>query len=105
MKYLFFDCEFANCFDSKEKICEFGYVMVNENFNVLYKGNIIINPIIKDNEWDWYALKKILTRKRKEYKNRLFFPAYHKKIVALIQNADFILGHTIDGDVHALNCE
>ena len=88
MKYLFFDCEFANCFDSKEKICEFGYVMVNENFNVLYKGNIIINPIIKDNEWDWYALKKILTRKRKEYKNRLFFPAYHKKIVALIQNAD-----------------
>lgn len=105
MKYLFFDCEFANCFDSKEKICEFGYVMVDENFNVLYKDNIIINPNIKDNEWDWYALKKILTRKREEYKNRLFFPAYHKKIVALIQNADFILGHTIDGDVHALNCE
>ncbi len=105
MKYLFFDCEFANCFDSKEKICEFGYVMVDENFNVLYKDNIIINPNIKDNEWDWYALKKILTRKRDEYKNRLFFPAYHKKIMALIQNADFILGHTIEGDVHALNCE
>lgn len=40
MKYLFFDCEFANCFDSKEKICEFGYVMADENFNVLYKDNI-----------------------------------------------------------------
>lgn len=40
MKYLFFDCEFANCFDSREKICEFGYVMVDENFNDLYKDNI-----------------------------------------------------------------
>lgn len=43
MKYLFFDCEFANCFDSKEKICEFGYVMVDENFNVLYKDNLFFN--------------------------------------------------------------
>lgn len=40
MKYLFFDCEFANCFASREKICEFGYVMVDENFNDLYKDNI-----------------------------------------------------------------
>lgn len=105
MKYLFFDCEFANCHDGKEKICEFGYVMVNESFNVLYKDNIIINPNIKDNEWDWYALKKILTRKREDYKSKLLFPAYHKKIVSIIQSADFILGHSINGDVHALNCE
>lgn len=105
MKYLFFDCEFANCFNGKEKICEFGYVMVNEKFDILYKGNLIINPNIKPNEWDWYALKKILTRKREEYESMLFFPAYHLKIVALVRNADYILGHTIDGDVHALNCE
>ena len=105
MRYLFFDCEFANCFEGKEKICEFGYVMVDENFNILYKGNIIINPNIKRNEWDWYALKNILTRKREEYENKLFFPAYYKKIEALIQNSDYIVGHTIDGDVHALNCE
>ena len=105
MTYLFFDCEFANCFQGKEKICEFGYVMVDENFKVLYKGNIIINPNIKSNEWDWYALKKILTRKKEVYENMLFFPAYIKRIEALIKNADCILGHTIEADVHALNCE
>lgn len=105
MKYLFFDCEFASCKGGSEKICEFGYVMVDENFNVLYKGNIIINPNIKNADWDWYALKKILTRKKEQYENMLLFPAYHKKIVALIQNADYILGHTIEADVHALNCE
>ena len=105
MKYLFFDCEFASCKDGQEKICEFGYVMVDENFKVLYKGNIIINPNIKAEDWDWYALKKILTRKKEQYENMLLFLAYHKKIVALIQNADYILGHTIVADVHALNCE
>ena len=41
MNYLFFDCEFASCKGGQEKICEFGYVMVDENFKVLYKGNII----------------------------------------------------------------
>ena len=105
MNYLFFDCEFASCKGGSEKICEFGYVMVDENFNVLYKGNIIINPNIKNADWDWYALKKILTRRKEQYENMLLFPAYHKKIAALIQNANYILGHTIDGDVHALNCE
>lgn len=105
MNYLFFDCEFASCKGGQEKICEFGYVMVDENFKVLYKGNIIINPNIKNADWDWYALKKILTRRKEQYENMLLFPAYYKKIAALIQNANFILGHTIEADVHALNCE
>lgn len=105
MNYLFFDCEFASCKGGQEKICEFGYVMVDEDFKVLYKGNIIINPNIKAADWDWYALKKILTRRKEQYENMLLFPAYHKKILALIKNANYILGHTIEGDVHALNCE
>ena len=105
MKYLFFDCEFASCKGGSEKICEFGYTMVDESFKILYKGNIIINPNIKASDWDYFALKKILTRKKEVYENMLFFPAYHKKIEALILNADVILGHTIEADVHALNCE
>lgn len=105
MKYLFFDCEFASCKGGQEKICEFGYVMVDESFKEIYKGNIIINPNIKASEWDYYALKKILTRKKEIYESMLFFPAYYKKIETLIENADYILGHTIEADVHALNCE
>ena len=27
MRYLFFDIECANCYDSEAKICEFGYVL------------------------------------------------------------------------------
>lgn len=105
MNYLFFDCEFATTEGGNEKMCEFGFVVVNENFSILNRGNIIINPNIKSSEWDRYALKHILTRTKEEYENRLFFLAYHKRIILLIQNANFIFGHTINGDVHALNCE
>lgn len=105
MNYLFFDCEFATTKGGKEKICEFGFVVVDENFSILNRGNIIINPNIKSFEWDYYALRHILTRTKEEYENRLFFPAYHKRIISLIQKANFIFGHTINCDVHALNCE
>lgn len=104
-KLLFFDCEFATSRGGVEKICEFGYVMVDETFKVIYKGNLIINPNIKREEWDYRVVKKILTRKIDVYENRLFFPAYYPIIQKLINEADYILGHTISADVHALNCE
>ena len=44
MKYLFFDTECANCFDGEGKICEFGFVLTDENYQIIEKDNIIINP-------------------------------------------------------------
>ena len=104
-KYLFFDCEFATSKGGEEKICEFGYVMVDENFTIMYKCNLIVNPNIKDNEWDYRVLRKILKRPKYVYENQLNFPAYYKKIEFLIKNADVILGHSLASDAHALNCE
>ena len=105
MKYLFFDCEFATSKGGIEKICEFGFVVVDENFNVIMKDNIIINPNIQRNEWDYRVVRKILTRKIYQYEDRLTFPAYYKKIAALINSSDYVLGHSLSGDAHALNCE
>ena len=105
MKYLFFDCEFATSRGGIEKICEFGYVVVDETFKILYKGNLVINPNIKNDEWDYRVLRKILTRKKEVYESKYTFPTFYSRIEALIKNSDYILGHTIDSDVHALNCE
>lgn len=44
MKFLFFDIECSNCFDGVGKICEFGYVITDENFNVLFKDTIPMSP-------------------------------------------------------------
>ena len=105
MKYLFFDCEFANSFNHIEKICEFGYVLTDEKFNILTKDNILINPNIKRDEWDFYVVKYILTRRVDEYTNKKTFANFYGKIKYLIENSDFVFGHTIDGDVHALLCD
>ena len=105
MNYLFFDCEFASSLKRKEKICEFGYTLVDEKFNFLKSENFIINPNIPNDEWDWYALKKILTRKKEEYLNKENFLFYHKRIIDLFENADLIFGYSVCADVHAINCE
>lgn len=44
MKYVFFDCECANCLQGEGKICSLGYVLTDENFQILKKKDIIINP-------------------------------------------------------------
>ena len=105
MKYLFFDCEFATSKNNIEKICEFGYTVVDDSFRVLEKGNLLINPNIEKREWDWYVLKKVLTRKREEYEKQKVFTKYFSKITSLIKGADFVFGHSIVADVHSINCE
>ncbi len=44
MDYLFFDIECANCFGGRGKICSFGYVITDENYNIKQKSDILINP-------------------------------------------------------------
>ncbi len=105
MKYLFFDLEYADCRQNIKKICEFGYTITDEKFNVLDKRNFVINPKIESNEWDWYALKKILTRKKAVYENSLDFNHFYPHIVRLIQGSDYIFGHTTESDVEGLNQE
>lgn len=44
MKYLFFDIECSNCFNGKGKICEFGYVLTDENFKIIKQDDIPMSP-------------------------------------------------------------
>lgn len=44
MKYLFFDIECSNCFNGVGKMCEFGYVITDENFNILSAQDIPMCP-------------------------------------------------------------
>lgn len=54
-KYLFFDIE---SIDRKSRfICTFGYVLIDENFNIIESDDILINPNVI--EYDWYVLKNM----------------------------------------------
>lgn len=44
MKFLFFDTECSNCFDGIGKVCEFGYILTDDNFRVKIKYEIPMSP-------------------------------------------------------------
>lgn len=104
MSILFFDLENAT---SKNgiKICEFGYVLTDDVFNVTERGNLIIDPHIPRSAWDWYVVRKLISRKQSEYEKGERFDFYYPRIKELVSSADFIVGHTLDGDVRALKDE
>lgn len=49
--YLFFDIECANCFGGVGKMCSFGYVVVNRDWEILDEDDVVMNP---ETEFDWY---------------------------------------------------
>ena len=102
MNYLFFDIECANCFNSMGKICEFGYVLVDKDFNIIEDNNIIINP---NSSFDWYVLKKMLAYKEKDYLKSPKYPYFYEKIKSLFNDNTLIFGHTVDADAKYLNDE
>lgn len=44
MKYLFFDIECSNCFNGVGKMCEFGYVLTDEDFNTIKCDDMPMSP-------------------------------------------------------------
>ena len=105
MKYLVFDLEYAASRKGTYRICEFGYVLTNDKFEILKQGNFIIDPYINRSDWDWYAVNNILTRKVKDYENEPRFIDYYDDIKELFDSADYVFGHSLDGDAKALNDE
>lgn len=104
MRLLFFDLEFA-AHDNGEKICEFGYVITDENFNLIKRENILINPNIDINNWDLYVIEKILTKPRSIYYEHPMFDYYYEDIKKLILEQDYVFGFSTVNDVMALNDE
>lgn len=104
-KYLVFDLEYAASRKGTYRICEFGYVLTDDKFEILKQGNFIIDPYINRSDWDWYAVKKILTRKVKDYEKEPRFIDYYDDIKELFDGVDYVLGHSLDGDAKALNDE
>lgn len=104
MKYLFLDLEMAHS-KNDGKICEFGYVLTNEKFEILKEENLIINPNIERKSWDWFALKKIMKKTAAYYERGKTFDKYYPRIKTLLEEADFIFGHSINNDVKTINAE
>ena len=107
MKYVFFDIECACVYKSVAKICAFGYVLTDENFQVLEREDILLNPKGKFHLTDRKGKEGlVLPYVYEDFKKYPVFPAAYPRIRALLENKEHIvLGHATLNDVNYLNLE
>ena len=107
MKYLFFDIECAGVFKNVAKICAFGYCLTDEQFHILEKEDLLINPQGNFHLTDRKGTQGIvLPYKYADFKNYPTFPQRAEKIYALLEDKDtLVMGHAVMNDVKYLNLE
>ncbi len=107
MKYLFFDIECAVVSKSVAKICAFGYCLTDEQFHILEKEDLLINPQGGFHLTDRKGEQGIVLPY--EYEKFKKCPTYLEregKIRSLLQDQDtLVLGHAVMNDVKYLNLE
>ena len=96
MRYLFFDIECCN----GRNICEFGYVIIDDKFNILEKKDFTINPENKFNLTGRPDGRDLyLYYPESTYYRSNKFPYFYKNIKKLIEYPDqLIVGHAISSD-------
>lgn len=103
MKYLSFDIECAD--GGKATICSFGYVIADEQFNVLKKEDIVMNPDGKfflEGRAGRPDVKLAYSKDRFERAPK--FPYFYERIKALLENEEYtVVGHSVSDDVAYLN--
>ncbi|MDE6868462.1 MAG: hypothetical protein K2J83_04890 [Clostridia bacterium] len=107
MSLVFFDIECASVRKTVAKICVFGYVVCDENFNILKKEDILINPRGEFHLTDRKGDKGIvLPYSYDEFKKYPAFPKVYNYIKELLEDKDnIVLGHATMNDVKYLNLE
>ena len=103
MNFLFFDIECANSYGKHFSICSFGYCITTDNFKILKKEDLVINPESK--------FEKRLLDKNSDcslaYTEDFFvkqpnFDFFYPKIKELLSN-NIVLGFSVKNDIKFLN--
>lgn len=107
MKYLFFDIECSVVSKNAAKICAFGYCLTDEQFHILEKEDILINPQGGFHLTDRKGTQGlVLPYQYSDFKNYPTFQERAKKIYSLLQDKDtLVAGHATMNDVKYLNLE
>ncbi len=99
--YIFFDIECANCFDGIGKMCSFGYVLVDDNWNILDEDDVVMNP---ETEFDWYLFdpkKNCQLAYSKDYfRAQRNFESFYSPIKKLMETSSRrIIGFGVSNDI------
>lgn len=107
MNFVFFDIECAGVYKTAAKICAFGYVLCDENFNEIAREDILINPKGSFNLTNGKGEKGlVLPYKYNEFRKYPSFHSVYPKIRQLLEDKNnFVVGHSTYNDVNYLNLE
>ena len=107
MNFVFFDIECAGVHKTYAKICAFGYVVCDADFNILQKEDILINPRGKFELTDRKGEKGIvLPYDYSQFSKCPQFREVYPEIKALLEDKNnIIMGHAVLNDVKYLNLE
>ena len=107
--YLFFDIECANCYGGVGKMCSFGYVLVNSDWEILDEDDVVMNP---EEEFDWYLFTGKhgckLAYSKDYFRSQYNFERYYPSIKKLIETGNRrIFGFSVKNDIGFLQsaCE
>ncbi len=109
MRYLFFDIECSNCFDGIGKMCEFGYTLTDEEFNIIAKQEFPMSPGKgKNNRFHLRDRLKglddiVLAYDESYYYEQPEFPYFYEKIRKLLSaEGTLCFGWAISNDIQFL---
>ena len=107
MNLVFFDIECASVHKTMAKICAFGYVLCDEQFNIIKKEDILINPKGAFHLTDRRGERGLeLPYDYAEFKKHPPFPAVYSFIKQLLEDKNnLVFGHAILNDVKYLDLE
>lgn len=106
MNYLFFDIECANCFGGHGKICSFGYVLADADFNIIEQKDILINPASKFHLGRSGQEEIELGYDKEEFLKSPKFDYFYDRIKQLLESDNVIIfGHSVNNDINFLLSE
>ncbi len=103
--FVFFDCECANTFEGIGKICSLGYVICDDDLNVIESEDVVMNP---ECDFDWYLLSGKgdckLAYSKDYFRIKPNYEAYYKEIKKLFTTGNrYIAGFAVSNDVGFVN--
>lgn len=101
MRYIAFDIESTDGLFNEGNLCEFGYCLTDEHFNIIEKDDILIRPVIRAVRPN-YGVK--LAYSLSQYNNAPHFKESYARIYSLLTQADtLVIGHAIHNDILCIN--
>ena len=103
--FVFFDCECANTFEGVGKICSLGYVICDDDLNIIESEDVVMNP---ECDFDWYLLSGKgeckLAYSKDYFRIKPNYESYYKDIKKLFTTGNrYIAGFAVSNDVGFVN--